>query len=234
MLVAVMMGAASIVFAQENKDVKRIDPATKMKQELSLSDAQYQSIQEIERKYKTERETLRNDKKDADQKRRVEAKSLAESREREIKAVLTPEQQAQWEAKKEERRKEHASKRGEGKKFDKKAHHGKHTRGKHMHAKAHEPWKSIEGLTEDQTKQLREASKAKVEKFKASREKSEKLSDEQIKKINDDYNTAVKKILTKDQFKKWEELKKEHATNRENGKGSDSKKGNSKHKKEKK
>jgi protein CpxP len=237
MLVAAIMGLGSVVFAQERKEITRLDPALKMKQELSLSDAQLKSIQDIESNYKTKREALHGERKEADQKRREAAKSLAESREREIKAVLTPEQQAQWEAKKEERRNQHASRGEAGNKFDRKPHHGKHhPHGKFSHGKAHDSWKNIEGITEDQHKQLKEASDAKFSKLKASREKGVKLSDDELKKINDDYTATIKKILTKDQFKKWEELKKERAEKFEKGKekGNDSKKGAPKNVKEKK
>jgi hypothetical protein len=78
--------------------------------------------------------------------------------------------------------------------------------------------------------------KAKFDKFKASKESGVKLTDAEIKKVNDDHDAAVKKILTKDQFKKWEELKKERAAKLEkwNDKGGEPTKSAPKNGKDKK
>ena len=103
LLVAGMM-ASAIVFAQGNDgERKGHSPRESMKEVLMLNDEQHSTIQNINKKYADDFSTLRRDSTQSREEKRDEMKTLRDKREKEINAVLTPEQNAKWKAHKEAR-----------------------------------------------------------------------------------------------------------------------------------
>ncbi len=163
LLVAGIM-ASAIVFAQGNEgDRKGHSPRESMKEILMLNDEQHSTIQNINKKYADDFSTLRRDSTQSRLEKREEMKTLRDKREKEINAVLTPEQNAKWKAHKEARMKQ-ASERRDAK----------------MQAEL--------SLTDEQANKLKAAKKEhadKVAKLKVEHDATVKtiLTDEQYKKL---------------------------------------------------
>lgn len=212
-LVACMM-AGVVVMAQERSEKDRRphrDVATQMKEELSLSEEQYTRIKAIDEAYRAKFKEFRKEvpesgKPDADGKRqrserpmmskedREKMIALRKEQRKEVEAVLTPEQKAEWESKAAARR-DHQKARFERMKTDR--------------------YEKIRQDLSLSDKQLSEVKKA-GETFRtgAMELKKQSLGEEQRKaefrKLRDRHDAAMKKILNKDQYKKWTEMKKDH------------------------
>lgn len=103
-LLVVGIIASAIVFAQGNEgERKGNSPRESMKEVLMLNNVQHSTIQNINKKYADDFSTLRRDSTQSREEKREEMKTLRDKREKEINAVLTPEQNTKWKAHKEAR-----------------------------------------------------------------------------------------------------------------------------------
>jgi hypothetical protein len=189
MLGAVMM-ISTIVFAQ-HKPGKSHDgegQAEKMKTELSLSDAQYTSIKSINKKYKDKHNALEKDSTLTGEFRSGQMKNLKKEREKEVYAVLTPEQYAQWKA--------HKKEESDAKKAQK----------EEAKAAKDAKMKSDLGLSDEQFTKLDAINDEYKEKRKALEKETDKT---ERKKLAVEHEAKVKTILTAEQFEKWKVYKAE-------------------------
>jgi hypothetical protein len=189
-MLAVVMMMSTIIFAQHKGDDKSHDEgqAEKMKAELSLSDVQYTNIKSIHQKYKDKHKAIKKDSTLTGESKANKLKALKDEREKEVNAVLTPEQITQWKAykaEKKEARKEHRAE-------VKEAHEAK--------------LKSDLSLSDEQFTKLQAANKSFKEKRKALPKESAKS---EHKKLADEHLAAVKAILTPEQFQKWQTMNEE-------------------------
>jgi hypothetical protein len=103
-----------------------------MKSVLSLNDTQYTAVRDINQKYAEKIGAIHKDAQSAHDKQRDEIKSLKNQRDKDLKTVLSPEQQTKWEGyrmgKKEARHNRHGKHHGRGHHRDHGGHHGKHGR----------------------------------------------------------------------------------------------------------
>lgn len=194
MMVIGALMISSVIFAQ-TKDKRHHDGEArleKFKSELSLNDTQYSSIKGINKKYAEQFSKLRKDSVTSKSEKHTTIKSLREQREKEINAVLTPDQKSKLESLKKER--------VEKRKADKK-----------VRADEHQAKMVKElSLSDDQAAKIKEANKSLIEKTKALRENSgDKTSDkEEMKKLRKEHEATMQSILTKDQFAKWKDMRK--------------------------
>lgn len=170
LLVAGIM-ASAIVFAQGNEDERKGNgPRESMKEVLMLNDVQHSTIQNINKKYADDFSTLRRDSTQSREEKREEMKTLRDKREKEINAVLTPEQNAKWKAHKEARVAQQKARMKQA--------------GERRDAKM----KADLSLTDEQASKLKAAQKEhadKVAKLKVEHDAKVKtiLTDEQYKKL---------------------------------------------------
>jgi hypothetical protein len=192
-MVAVAMMVCSIIFAQTGEKIhhkNRQGHAEKMKSVLSLSDTQVASIKEIDKKYNPKQHQLKRDSTSVDKK--AQLKSVREQRQTEIDAVLTPEQKVKWDAYK----KQNADRRKSERKEDKK--------------KFRENMKTSLNLSDDQVLEIENVNKDFKQRRLALKSKDSKnVSQVEFEKLKTDRETAIKSILTEQQFAKWNELKRE-------------------------
>jgi Spy/CpxP family protein refolding chaperone len=200
MLGALMM-ASVVIFAQDHaKDPQaRATKATeKMKQVLSLSDTQYASIKAINEKYTSKKEEPGKNAGNAD--RMAERKSLMEAREKEINIVLTPEQKTKWEsfkAQRAEKMKAHKKERIEKNKT---------------------VLKETLSLTDEQQTKIEAVNKTFKEKRQALKSANNEASNKEAwKKLKEEHETAVKAILTPEQYTKWTTLNAERKNGKHHG-----------------
>lgn len=163
--------ASAIVFAQGNEgERKGHSPRESMKEVLMLNDVQHSSIQNINKKYADDFSTLRRDSTQSREEKRKEMKTLRDKREKEINAMLTPEQNAKWKAHKEARVAQQKARMKQA--------------GERRDAKM----KADLSLTDEQASKLKAAQKEhadKVAKLKVEHDAKVKtiLTDEQYKKL---------------------------------------------------
>ncbi|MBX2964888.1 MAG: hypothetical protein KF845_01995 [Cyclobacteriaceae bacterium] len=191
-MLAAAMITGTIIFAQhEDGRHKRAGGyGETMKTVLSLDDNQDEAIREINKKYATRHVELRKDSTQTREEKRAESQSLMKERKDEIKAVLTPEQNAKWE--------EHKTQR-----LEKRKEHRKKGVDKHR-----ERVKTDLSLSDEQAAKMQEAGKAFREKSRELK-KDGKGEKEEFKKLKTEYDTTVKSILTDEQYQKWREMKNE-------------------------
>ena len=97
---------SSFIFAQNDvaaPEKRHGGRGESMKTVLSLDDAQYSSIKEINKKYGEKQRTLRRDSTLKREDKFKEIKNLNEQRQSEVDKVLTPEQNKKWSTYKKER-----------------------------------------------------------------------------------------------------------------------------------
>lgn len=100
------LAAATVGVQAQDKDHKTPQERAQMQtgrmtKELSLTTEQAAKVEAINLKYANEFEAKRADQKKEREAVRAEGKSIRDAHDAELKAVLTPEQYTQWQAKKE-------------------------------------------------------------------------------------------------------------------------------------
>jgi Spy/CpxP family protein refolding chaperone len=193
-----MLGVAlmitNIIFAQQSKTPQdiAIRQTEKMKSVLLLSETQYATIKSINENYAGKFAAISKAEESKKEEQHSAKKDLRLQKEKEVNAVLTPEQQEKWKSYKHE--KKVTSKKHKG---DRKGHPKNNI-------------KETLGLSGDQANRLEEIRKG----FKEKRDaiKNDKtLSEDQIKikleSLKSEHELAVKTILSEEQFKKWNELR---------------------------
>jgi hypothetical protein len=193
-LIACMM-AGAIVFAQERgKGHHGYDVAAEMKKELSLNDDQYQRIKSVDESYRAKFHDLRADSTKSKEEKMTTMKSLGDARKKAVEGILTPDQQAKWQAAQAARKEQHQAQ------FQKAAD----DRALKL--------KSDLSLTDQQFSRVQDANKAFREKASQLKQKSGDTDAQkaEFKKLREGYDESMKSILNKDQYKKWQEMKKSH------------------------
>ncbi|RYY67343.1 MAG: hypothetical protein EOO13_14665 [Chitinophagaceae bacterium] len=204
-LIVFTLVLASVGFsasAQERREVKTPRTEGKMKmhdkksmQELNLTEAQKTQLKAQREAAKAQLDAIKNDASLSEQQKAEKAKAIHQDQKNKMQALLTPEQKAKME---------------EGRK-------AAQARGKEMGQKRKDAYKDL-NLTSDQSAKLkaqREASKTKVESIKANSSLTEEQKKAQIKEVMKASKADMKNILTADQMKKMQEMKKD----RHGGKG---------------
>jgi len=196
MMVLVAMMISVMMVAQPNErapQTRGIQQHEQMKSDLGLSETQYARIQDIDKAYSVKHSEIRSDSALSRETRYEKQQSLSVAKEKEIKAVLTAEQNATWEQKKAERREMRKGRYGKS----------EGSRGRNMKASL--------SLTADQEKNMNEANKV-------YREKREALKNNAVfKNLQDEHDAAVKSILTVEQYAQWKDQRKHRPMNKHQG-----------------
>lgn len=211
-ILSVFILVLGFVAAQAQKGQgKNFDPVQKadkqtamMTEKLSLSADQAAKVKDINLKYAEKRKAMKGETKEAGEKDKAAFQQLRRDQEAEINKVLNKDQQVQWEKIKAER----------------KQHHGK---GKGRKAGFNpDPEKKAERMTQHMTQNLglstEQAAKVKAvnldfakkhEALRSEKANGEKPDKAAMQKLRDEHQSAVKKLLTKEQYSKLEQMKKE-------------------------
>ena len=189
-LIAFIM-AGTVVFAQDKGRGHQRDVTEEMRKELPLSDDQYSRIKAIDESYRAHLHDLRIDSARTKEEKMKSMRSLGDARRKEIDGVLTQQQRDDWSKRQTARREEH------------RAHSQQVGEDRALKLK-----KDL-GLSNTQFTKFQDANKTFRE--KASHLRQEANSDESkkdaVKKLRADYDKSMKSILTKDQYKKWSDMK---------------------------
>lgn len=190
-LIAFMM-AGVVVFAQERGKTRRDNTTDRMKQELSLSDDQYKKVKAIDDAYRAQFAALRKDSTKSRENKHAAIRSLNEKRRKDVNAVLSSEQQAKWQAAQTARREQHSAQM-------KKASDDRAAK-----------FKSELSLTDEQFSKIQDANKSFREKSSELRNKrlTEDERKAEFRKLRKEHDGTMKTVLSKEQYEKWNEMKK--------------------------
>ena len=204
-LIAFTLVLASVGFtatAQERRESKSPGIEGRMKmhdkktmQELNLTEAQKTQLKAQKEASKAQLEAIKNDASLTEQQRAEKAKAIHQDQRNKMQALLTSEQKLKLE----ESRK------------------ASQARGKEMGEKRKQAYKDLNLSTEQSAKlkAKREASKVKIDAIKANSSLTEEQKKAQVKEVMKSSKADMKNILTEEQFKKLQEMKKQ-----KHGKGS--------------
>ena len=207
-LIAFTLVLASVGFtatAQQRRDAKTPRTEEKMRmydkkgmQELNLTDAQKAELKAQRESAKAQLEAIKSNSTLTDAQKAEKAKAIHQEQKSKMQALLTSEQKAKLEQSRKEA--------GE--------------RGKEMGEKKKQAYKDL-NLTNDQSAKLkaqREASKTKIDAIKNNSSLTEEQKKEQIRSVMKTSKDEMKSILTADQLKKMQEMKKDrHGKGRKGG-----------------
>lgn len=198
-LIAFTLAVAVVGFsasAQERREAKTPRTEQKMKmhdkktmQELNLTDAQKTELKAQREAAKTQLESIKADASLTDAQKAEKAKAIHQEQKTKMQALLTTEQKAKLEQSRQ------AAKE----------------RGKEMGEKKKQALKDL-NLTSEQSAKLksqREASKAKIDAIKSNSSLTEEQKKAQIKEVMKSSKADMKNVLTAEQMKKMQEMKKE-------------------------
>ncbi|MEO8471629.1 MAG: hypothetical protein ABI477_05525 [Chryseolinea sp.] len=189
-LIAAMM-MSTIIYAQHghDHDKKREDVSEKMKKELSLNDAQVQSIKSIETKYHDKQISLRKDSSKSKDEKMKSMKSLRMEKSNEVNAVLTAEQKSKWESyRKSEFEKGKAKMVEAGQKFEQKV-------------------RTDLALSNDQFVKFQAENTAFKQKLADFRKDKQSNQKDAFDKLKVEHDAKLKSIFSADQFQKWTKMK---------------------------
>lgn len=194
LMLSVAIMTSSLVFAQHRGGEKRReDMSEKMKTELSLTEAQYASVKGINEKYHDRFVSIRRDSTTKESKLQM-IRTLQKDREKEIDAVLTPDQKLKW-----------ASLTAEHKEKE-------HEHMKMAAEKYESGLKADLSLTDEQFSKVQSAGKSFREKLQAihsMQDASEDVRKAEFEKARSDYEETMKNVLNPEQFQKWQKRKAE-------------------------
>ncbi|MEJ1238115.1 hypothetical protein WBG78_08300 [Chryseolinea sp. T2] len=196
-LMAFIMAAAVVSAQEKGRGDHHRDMAEKMKTELSLSDDQYEKIKVIDKSYKAKFHDLRSDSTKTKEVKVKSMHSLSDTRKKEVESVLTEEQRSKWQAQQSARRDEHRA-------------HGQRV----ANDRAEKIRKDL-SLSDAQFEKFQKANAA--FRRQAHELKQKQLSDDtrknEFSKLRKNYDKSIKSIFSKDQYKKWSEMKKDRSHN---------------------
>lgn len=182
--------------AQERRDVKTPRTEEKMRmydkksmQDLNLTEVQKSQLKAQREAAKAQLDAIKNDASLTDAQKKEKAKAIYIDQKNKMQALLTPEQKA---------------KIAEGRKAAKEDR-------KEMGEKRKDAFKDL-NLTADQSAKLkaqREASKAKIEAIKSNSSLTEDQKKAQVKEVMKSSKADMKNILTAEQMKKMQDMKKD-------------------------
>ncbi len=170
------MAIGSIAFAQREG---------RMKEVLSLNDAQSESIRKINQKYGDKARAIHDDSTLQGDQRKKAHQDIRKQREAELSQVLTPEQVSKWKAYQQGRADQRRS---------------QHQRRMRHHD---ERMKESLGLSDDQVGKIQQARAATREQAKALKQSG--AGTEEFRKLQDEHEGKIKSILSPEQFSKWKE-----------------------------
>jgi Spy/CpxP family protein refolding chaperone len=197
LLAIATFGAAA--FAQEKREMKHEGKmhhkgghgGKKMMAHMDLSDAQQNQMKTINEEFRTKMQALEQNKSMNVGDYKAQKAALLKEKHDKMQAILTPEQKKQMEEKKEMMESSRTAR----------------------HEKKLAEMKTKLSLSDDQVSKLKSQHEAMKSKIKAIRE-NQSLSPEdkkqQIKAAKEAAKTEHKSILTAEQLKKFEEIRKEH------------------------
>jgi hypothetical protein len=197
-MLAMALMINTMIFAQQkHRDPQQIAAwqTEKMKENLALNETQYASVKQINESYADKFASVRKNEKTVAAEKREALKTIRKEHEQAINSVLTPDQQEKWKTLREER----------------KAERKEHRNERHEHSK--EKIKTALSLTDDQAARIELINKDFMEKrhaVKSDKSLSESDMKTKLASLKTEHNTALKNVLSDEQFKKWQELKKEH------------------------
>lgn len=197
-LIAFTLVLASVGFsatAQERRDVKTPRTEEKMRmhdkktmQDLNLTESQKAELKTQRAAAKAQLESIKADGSLTEAQKADKAKAVHQEQKTKMQALLTTEQKAKMA----ESRKAQAE------------------RGKEMGEKRKQAYKDLD-LTSDQSAKLKaqkEASKAKIDAIKNNSSLTEEQKKAQVKEVMKSSKADMKNILTAEQMKKMQEMKK--------------------------
>ena len=195
-LMAFIMAAAVVSAQEKGRGDHRRDMSEKMKTELSLTDDQYERIKAIDKAYRAQFHDLRSDSTKSKESKMKAMHSLGDVRKKEVEGVLTEDQKSKWQAQQTARREEQRA-------------HGQ----KVANDRAERIKKDL-SLSDAQFEKFQKTNSEFRKQAHELRQKQ--LSDEARKnefvKIRKSYDKSIKSILSKEQYKKWSEMKKDHGS----------------------
>jgi Spy/CpxP family protein refolding chaperone len=205
-ILIVALTMSTLVYAQHKGSGHHHDKLSdKMKTELSLNDTQYAAIKSIEEKYGKQHTSLRKDSTKAKDEKFKAMKALRDEKQKEIDAVLTPDQKSKWVAYQQaqmQKRNEHMQKAGE---------------------RYEEKMKTDLSLSNEQFDKVKAANKTFIEKLSQLRKEGQPDADRKsaVKEIREEHESSMKSILTPEQYSKWnahkQEMKNKHSKHRRRG-----------------
>jgi hypothetical protein len=208
-MLLMMLATTSVIFAQRGHGRWHGDPQAmanrqtdKMKSALSLDERQYAAVKNINTFYATKLMTMRKDSTTARESKRTEMQNLRTQKEKEIAAVLSPDQQTKWKNIQSEMKAKHD------------------TLGRHDYGKHHQEMKTALSLSDDQQKRMDDVNKSFRDKFHAVKADSTLSKDDARKKIAEIKNaqdSEVKNILSPDQYAKWKTYESDKRSKRDHG-----------------
>ncbi len=197
-LIAFTLAVAVVGFsasAQERREAKTPRTEQKMKmhdkktmQELNLTEAQKTELKAQREAAKTQLESIKTDASLTDAQKAEKAKAIHQEQKAKMQALLTTEQKAKLEQSRQTAKE----------------------RGKEMGEKKKQAFKDL-NLTSEQSAKLksqREASKTKIDAIKNNSSLTEEQKKAQIKEVMKSSKADMKNILTAEQLKKMQEMKK--------------------------
>lgn len=202
-MLMILVMTSTVIFAQRHN----VDPQARaekfndyMKKELSLSDDQYSKVKVINQTFGERFRNIRKDSTVTREASRTEMKKIHEEHNTALKGVLTEKQYAQWTALK--------------------ANHA--GMGKGDHASRAEHMKKELALNDDQYSKVKAIDKTFADRFKNLRKDSsmtKETSHTEFKKIHEERNSAIKGVLTSEQYNKWISMKekKKHGDRKKKG-----------------
>ncbi len=190
---------------------KDFDPAQKaekqttmMTEKLSLSADQAAKVKDINLKYAEKRKAMKGESKEDRQKNKAAFQQLRTDQQAEINKVLNKDQQAQWEKIQAERKQHHGKGKGRKAGFNPDPEKQAELMTQHMTENL--------GLSSEQAAKLKAVNLDFAKKHQALRSdknKGEKPDKAAKQKLRDEHQSALKKVLTKEQYSKLEQMKKE-------------------------
>lgn len=203
-LISAMMVVSTIIFAQVKTDPseRAARQADRMKKELALTDAQYNTIKANNESVRNKFSALRSDSTLSKEARREKMKALHQEKEAVTKKTLTTEQNAKRESIAKARTDAH---KGRGKRS---------ADGHALHMK-----KNL-SLSDDQTAKIKAIDKEFGPKFRAIKRDSTLAKEDarkQAKQLHEEYRSKTKAVLNDEQLKKWEAEKIERRKKKKQG-----------------
>lgn len=189
MAIAGLMITASIA---QQRPAGSYHQAERMKTVLALDQQQYATIRDINERYSKRAEELKANGQVTD---RTQLQALRSDRRQEVEAVLTPAQKEKWEIYKRDRAEERMA-----------YHEKRKAAGKDARIRHAEKMKAELGLSDEQAEKMKAANtkfRTDMHALRSASQSSGTKDETALAKVRADHETAVRSILTAEQFEKW-------------------------------
>lgn len=188
---------STVIFAQHrSKDPHAVaaKQTEQMKNVLELNDTQYAAVKGINDEYAGKFMSLRKENPGEGGQKHEKAKALKETREQEINTILTPVQQEKW--------KTHLAEKKSGRKQNK----------EHRYDRKKDQLKTSLSLSDEQVTQMEaehRSFKEKLKRLKNDTGVSKESKAQKLQTLKFEHESAVKSILSPEQFIKWKSYRTE-------------------------